>query len=429
MLYGVYGALSTLIFVLLYPLLLGMSLAGRMSRRGLGQRTARYRPPIFPTGEGKTKIWLHAASVGEIQAVKALLDELSTRLSDAEYIVSTMTEQGRMAARRQLPEDVYCCLAPLDVPFLVKRALDTARPDLYVCFETELWPAMLTETARRGVKMALLNARMSERSFRRYGKVPKFMARLLSGFSGVAAIHPDDRKRFSGLGVNPDIIRVTGNIKYDLRETGAEKNLDGLRKILGLDNETIFICGSTRTGEEEILAGVYRTLRREHTAGLLWILAPRHMERIGEVCEILSRNELSYDRYSDLLAGSARRGEVVLIDCMGVLATIYGLGRYNFCGGSLVNKGGHNIMEIIRWGKPVYFGPHMADFRDAVALVIPSGAGFQCRNGEELAATILEHMRDDARYEQACGAARRVASSSRRAAEKQADIVTELLAS
>ncbi|MDH4319834.1 MAG: hypothetical protein OEV64_15740, partial [Desulfobulbaceae bacterium] len=337
MLYGVYGALSTLIFALLYPLLLGMTLVGRMSRQGLGQRTARYSPSISPSAEGKRKIWLHAASVGEIQAVKALLDELSTRLSGAEYIVSTMTEQGQMAARRRLPADVYCCLAPLDVPFLVKRALDTVRPDLYVCFETELWPAMLTETARRGVKMALLNARMSERSFRRYGKAAKFMARLLGGFSRVAAIHQDDRQRFSDLGVQPDIIRVTGNIKYDLRDTGAEKDLVRLRQLLGLKGETLFICGSTRTGEEEILARVYRTLRREHAGELLWILAPRHMDRIGEVCEILSHHELLFDRYSDLLAGSTRRCDVVLIDCMGVLATIYGLGRYNFCGGSLVN--------------------------------------------------------------------------------------------
>jgi len=428
LLYGIYCALVTFIFLLLFPLVTVMALVGRINRRELRQRLGLYGLESIQVGEGKKNIWIHAASVGEIQAAKALLDELSSRISGVRYIVSTMTHQGRLAAQRQLPNDVCCILAPLDIPFLVRRALNTIKPDLYICLETELWPAMLTETSQQGVTMALLNGRISEKSFRRYMVAKKLMSRLLAGFSGIATIHPDDKKRFGDLGARREIIQVTGNIKFDLHVSELKKDITAHRKLLNLADEQVFICGSTRTGEEEILAGVYQHLSRQWDGKLIWLVAPRHMKRIDEVREVLLKNNLPFDSFSELQAGAPRQCSVVLIDRMGVLASLYGVGDFNFCGGSLVKKGGHNIMEIIQWGKPAYFGPYMDDFRDAVDMVTPTGAGFKVQDQEELTQVILNHMQDDSRYKQACSAAQRVASNSREAAVRQADIVSELLA-
>jgi 3-deoxy-D-manno-octulosonic-acid transferase len=312
------------------------------------------------------------------------------------------------------------------MPQAVTAALLAVRPDLYVCLETELWPTMLRETGLAGVPMLLLNGRLSERSFRRYQRVCGFMAGLLKNFAAVAVIREEDGDRYRQLGVAPERIHVCGNLKYDLPNATGREIREKYQRLLKVEHKKIFICGSTRTGEEELLLPVYRRLRTETAGGLLWIIAPRHLKRLDEVRRLLGEAGLDYALLSDCVA-KGRSKDIVLVDSLGELADLYAIGDVNFCGGSLVNKGGHNIMEPVRWRRPVCFGPFMQDFTDAAELVLAAGAGFQVRDADELADRLSALLRDEQHYQQVCQAAERLAQSQQGSALRQAELVMKEL--
>ena len=214
------------------------------------------------------RVWIHAASVGEVAAAGVLIRELTSRGRKMDIVLTTMTVQGLEVARQQLPPDICSFLAPLDVPRVVRRVLALVRPDIYVCLETELWPVMLGELRKAGTAMVLLNGRMTVRSFRRYRLARGLMKRILQGFSGVAVIREEDGTRFAGLGVAAESIQVTGNIKFDFPPAEIPEIRFRYRKRLGVDREVVFLCGSTHSGEERFLAGVYQVLSAQ--AGGTW---------------------------------------------------------------------------------------------------------------------------------------------------------------
>ncbi|NOQ47446.1 MAG: hypothetical protein GQ559_12420 [Desulfobulbaceae bacterium] len=402
---------------------------GFLARRygyGLTQRLGNYPTSDFGEGGNCRRVWLHASSVGEVQAARVLIGEFSARHPEIHCILTTMTEHGHRVALKQFTDKVSCYLAPLDMAPAVRRALQAIRPDLYVCLETELWPAMLTEARRAGIRMVLLNGRMSERSYRRYRRIHCLIEPLLDGFEAFGVIRQADADRFAGLGVSREQIQVTGNIKYDLQAGDADSVRGQYRTALGLEGKKVFICGSTHTGEEELLISVYRRLADQSDSEFIWIVAPRHLERLAQVKSLFNSHGIGFDLYTGIMQGNRLHG-VILVDCMGELANLYAAGDFIFCGGSLVDRGGHNIMEAARWGRPVYFGPSMKDFRDAVELLEPAGAGFQVMDAGELTEIILAHMHDAAEYNKACRAALSVAASQHGSAKRQVDMVERLL--
>jgi len=255
--------------------------------------------------------------------------------------------------------------------------------------------------------------------------LPETMAGLLSGFVGCAVISRQDAERYGRLGVPESRIRVCGNMKYDLQT----ENLSELRRkyqdILHPGDKKVFICGSTRSGEEQLLLPVYRRLQREGT-GIVWIIAPRHLERLPEVENLLDRAELEYELFSQCLTHGRSR-DVIVLDSMGCLTEVYVIGDYNFCGGSLVDKGGHNIMEPVSRHKPVYFGPFMKDFQDGVELVLSAGAGFQVQDAADLADLLSDHINNSPSYRRACSAAAELADLQQGAVQCQADMVMQQL--
>lgn len=421
--YGLYRILGTGVHVLLVVVtpLLKLVVPGWKIESRFGRVSDIDRDDQCPL------IWIHAASVGEVQAARALIHALADRQCGCIFFLTTMTQQGKEVALSQLSADVRCELAPLDTPQAVARALQTVRPDIYICLETELWPMMLTQTSRAGIPMLLLNGRMSERSYRLYQRIRTVMTELLRRFAGIAVIREQDGERYRKLGAIESRIRVCGNMKYDLKVEDPRRIQEKYRQILNHDNETVFICGSTRSGEEKLLLPVYRRLRDESVTGLLWIIAPRHLDRLAEIRALLDSENLDYDLFSDCRT-RGRKKDIVLVDNLGELAELYLVGDYNFCGGSLVDKGGHNIMESVRRQKPVYFGPFMKDFRDAVELVLSAGAGFQVDSADALADCLSAHIRDPNQYQQACCSAAKLAISQQGAVQRQADMVMELLA-
>lgn len=434
---------------ILYPLLVTVSplLDRLLPNWQLSQRFGRYQDfDRSATASNRTQlIWIHAASVGEVQAVRALIAVLPDILPEVDFFLTTMTRQGREVARTLLPAQVRCELAPLDIPQAVESALKLLQPDLYICLETEFWPVMLTKMRKAGVPMLLLNGRISERSFKQYQRIKGTVGTFLAGFSAVGVIREQDRERFRHLGVPAERIQVCGNMKYDLKydlmpqdpqepqksgTNSAEQGEKKYARLLGIQPDNIvFICGSTRTGEEELLLPVYIRLQEKYPGRLLWILAPRHLERLPEVMALLDQAGLGYELFSQCTQGSTkeRQENIILLDSMGELARLYAAGHYIFCGASLVHKGGHNIMEPIAQGKPVFFGPFMHDFQDAADLVLSAGAGVQVGSPDELAGRLLESPLGSPAYEQACQAAERLARTQQGAAKRQADMVLRVL--
>ncbi len=424
MLPRIYGVFSTIVFIILFPLLFPVALFRPSFRYRLGERFARYRG--LGKQAGGTVVWIHASSVGEVQAARALMQALDRDGEDLNFVLSVMTEQGHRVACRCLAESVSVIMAPLDAGCIVRRALRLIRPDLYICLETELWPAVLLGCRRSGVKMALLNGRLSERSLSGYLKIPGLMRSVVRTFDEIGVITAADRDRFLRLGADSGKIHVTGNSKYDLRMEKSDQARSFYRGLLGCGNREVFICGSIRHGEERMLLRTYRRLRQRGKEGLLLILAPRHLERLPGLEELLRGERLAFDRFSEL-GSRGRRHRVIVVDTMGELARLYAAGDYIFLGGSLVNRGGHNLMEAAFWGKPVYYGPFVGDYSDAAALLEAAGAGFPVADHRELGDRILEHMNNADAYRRACRMALEVVAAQRGAAGRQARIINSLL--
>lgn len=392
---------------------------------GLGQRLGDYPQEAWTAGGQSRVLWLHASSVGEVQAAILLIGELQRTEPNLRLVLTSMTEQGNRLARARLPQSVACLMAPLDLLPAVLRALRTLRPDLYVCLETELWPILLTEARRASVPMLLLNGRLSQRSLGRYQYIGRYIAALLTGFQTLAVIGEADGRRFAALGVPEGRIRVCGNIKYDIPADDPEAVRRRSRERLGVADETVLLCGSTHEDEEAQLLPVFDRMAAQGPAVL--VIAPRHLQRLPAIREVLTRSGVNVDLFSHLPQGG-RTARVILVDTMGDLADLYAGGDYLFCGGSLVDRGGHNVIEAARWGRPVCFGPHMKDFRDAAELLVDAGGGFQVADAGALADRILALMHDPEAYRLACERAAAAAARQRGALLRQADLVRDMLA-
>lgn len=427
MLYTIYQLIAWLIFIVVFPFFLIYSGITGKHRQGLGQRLGFLGAIPRADGPG-LRIWLHAASVGEVQVARALVDEIRKQLPGSSLLLSTVTRQGLAVAKKQL-KGIPCILAPLDLYGIINRALQAFQPDMYICLETELWPEILRQARKNGCRLLLLNGRMSERSFKNYLKIRGFMESILSGFEAIAVIQKTDAARYAALGATPEQLKIVGNAKYDLGFTLPEAaTTERYRNWLGLrPDQPVFLAGSTHTGEEELLVEVYRRLQGPHP-DLVWLIAPRHLSRLEELKKLLTGQGLEYDCFSEVKK-TGRRRKIILVDSMGDLAGLYSVARYIFCGGSLVNRGGHNILEAAVWGKPVVYGPSMKDFADAKELLESAQAGFPVATPQEAADIFLQWARSPDDYERAAKKAKEVALAQQGSARRQVELIRSMVGS
>ncbi len=424
MLYTLYQLFGWLFFIVIFPFAcVFLGLSGK-HRQGLRQRFGHVED-VQLDEDKPVRIWLHAASVGEIQVAKALIPEIKKQLPEASIVVSTGNRHGMAVAPQLLPDDVPCFFAPLDLVGIVNRTLETIRPTIYVCLETELWPNIIRQAQQHGAKLFLLNGRLSENSFAGYRKIKGFMSDLLSCFTKISVIQGGDAKRFRGLGADPSSIRILGNAKYDQSTAQADPNLaERYRQMLNIHRrQPVLVTGSTHTGEEAMLIEVFRALQ-QRLPDLVWIVAPRHLRRLTEVEKLFEEQEIASMRLRQVQE-QGRGTDVVLIDTMGELAGLYSIATYVFCGGSLVDRGGHNVLEAAAWGTPVFYGPHMADFSDAKALLEAEHAGFCVKNPKELARLLLYFIEKPEEYAVAGRGALKVASRQQGSAKKQIALIKE----
>jgi 3-deoxy-D-manno-octulosonic-acid transferase len=424
LLYTLYQLFGWLFFIAVFPFAcVFLGLSGK-HRQGLRQRFGRVED-VQLDEDKPVRIWLHASSVGEIQVAKALIPEIKRQLPEASIVVSTGNRHGMAVAAQLLPEDVPCFFAPLDLIGIVNRTLETIRPTIYVCLETELWPNMIRQAQQHGAKLFLLNGRLSEKSFAGYRKIKGFMSDLLSCFTKISVIQGGDAKRFRALGADPASIRILGNAKYDQSTTQADPHpAERYRRMLDIHRQQpVLVTGSTHTGEEEMLIEVFRALQ-QRLPDLVWVVAPRHLRRLTEIEKLFAEQGIATMRLRQVQE-QGRGTEVVLVDTMGELAGLYSMATYVFCGGSLVERGGHNVLEAATWGTPVFYGPHMADFSDAKALLEAEGAGFCVKTPRELASRLLYFVERPEEYAVAGRSALKVAGRQQGSAQKQIALIKE----
>ena len=426
MLYTLYQFFGWLFFIVVFPFAsVYIGFSGK-HRQGLRQRFGLVE--AVPLDEDKpVRIWLHAASVGEMQVAKALLPEIKKQLPEASIVVSTGNRHGLAVATQLLPDDVPCFFAPLDLIGVVNRTLKTIRPTIYVCLETELWPNIIRQAQQHGAMLFLLNGRLSANSYVGYRKIKGLMQDLLSCFVKISVIQGSDAKRFRALGADPTRMRILGNAKYDQTITLTDSGLAGhYRQMLNIHlQQPVLVTGSTHTGEEAMLIEVFRSLQ-QRLPDLVWVVAPRHLRRLTEVETLFEEQGLATMRLQQVQE-QGRSTEVVLVDSMGELAGLYSIATYVFCGGSFVKRGGHNVLEAAVWGNPVFYGPHMADFSDAKALLEAENSGFCVKTPQELTSRLLYFIEKPEEYAVAGRGALKVARRQQGSARKQVALIKEAL--
>ena len=338
-------------------------------RSGLAERLGRV--PARLNDAQPNSIWVHAVSVGEVLAVSQLVNDLQRRHPDRQVFISTTTATGQKLARQRFGENRVFFM-PLDFGFAVRRYLNALKPQLLVIAETEFWPNLLHLARKRQTTVAIVNARISDRSFPRYKRFKWFFGRVLWEVDLFLTQTGEDAQRLRDIGAPTERVRVSGNLKFDVRPNAQPALIAGLRTAIGKDSPVI-VCGSTAEGEEEPLLVAFQAVQRQFPA-VVMILAPRHPERFEKVAALIASQGFSLQRRSQWQPAQPIRSGIFLLDSVGELAAIYELAGIAFVGGSLVPTGGHNILEPAQYGAAILVGAHTFNFREIVSLFEQGGA-------------------------------------------------------
>ena len=416
---------------LVYTLLLYLSLPlvlarlwwrGRKApayRQRWAERLGRFTPPDRPGG-----VWVHAVSVGEVQAVAPLLRRLLEQRPLLPLTITTTTPTGSARVKALFGDEVFHVYLPYDLPAALHGFLDRVKPELLVMVETEVWPNLLAACEDRGIPSLLANGRLSERSLKGYRKLGRLADEAFAGIDWVAAQSTPDAQRFIAAGVPPGRVSVTGSIKFDMRiPASVEEQAEVLRRQWG--DRPVWVAASTHEGEDEVLLEAHRQLRAQLPEALL-VLVPRHPERFDSVAALCARHGLVPARRS---AGEVPGPDaaVFLGDTMGELPVLLGAADAAFIGGSLVPVGGHNMLEASAQGVPVVFGPQVFNFATISRLLLAEGAAEQVSDARELA-TLLGHWLTDASTRSEVGErGRRVVDANRGALDQLWELLMAVL--
>ena len=382
--YLIYSALLGLAMLLGSPYWLFEMLRHGKYRKGLRERLGSVPERLQ---SGRPSIWVHAVSVGEALAVSELVKRLRAEFPNHRVVISTTTDTGqKLAAARFGTENVF--YFPLDFAFAVRRWMRALRPELIVVAETEFWPNFLRIGKNAGARIAIVNARISDRSLPGYKRWQGILQRVLAGIDIFLAQTAEDVLRLKRIGAPAERVFVGGNLKYDVPPPAKAAIVDQLQSSLkGSGAGPVWVCGSTVEGEEALLLEAFKRVLPAYPEAVL-LLAPRHPERFGPVAELLRSSGVLFTRRSQC-NGATLGGSVLLIDSIGELAGLYALADIAFVGGSLVPRGGHNIIEPAQHGVPILVGPHTENFRDIVNLFLENDA-VRVVGAENLASTVAD---------------------------------------
>ena len=388
-----YSLLLTLLLPLILTRLFIKGSSDNRYRRNIGDRLGQITRPL-----GTIDVWIHAVSVGEVNAAVPLVTAFRKIHSRCRILITTTTPTGLDQVTAHLGDRVVHCYLPFDHPFFIARFLRTISPRLLIIMERELWPNIIHGCHKRSIPVVIANARLSQRSCNRYAYVLPLMRPALAIVSAVAAQTEADRIRLMTLGAHPDHILTTGNIKYDV--TVSTKTMDtaqSMRQDWGR-HRLIIVAGSTHEGEEAVLLDIFDPLR-EHYPGLLLILAPRHPERFDAVFQLVKNRGFNTHRHGDGSTVVPPAAEVHLRDTMGELPLLYAAADIAIVGGSLIEIkgiGGHNLLEPCAVATPVLFGRYISDFLEISHNIVERAAGIQVHDSNDLRDTLKELLNDAA---------------------------------
>ena len=426
--HALYTFLIVVLAVILAPWFVYQAMRYRKYVGNLGQRMG-YLPVTFNL-DGDESIWIHAVSVGEALTARALLADLKERYPGVKIFLSTTTLTGQEIARSRMQEVDAAFFFPFDLPPFVNRTLRLVRPRLFIMMETEIWPNLLRACRKRGVKTILVNGRISSRSYPRYKLARGLFRKVLLDVDRFCMQSEESARRIIDIGADPKRVTVTGSLKFeslDIPGVAAGRGPGRILRFFRLPpSRPVFIAASTLKGEEAPVLAAFTATRRVHPTALL-IIAPRKPERFAEA-EALARAEgLRVVRRTELAIDSEPRADVVVLDTIGELAHLFPVATVVFVGGSLVDQGGHNILEPAVHGKPIVFGPHMENFAEIADAFLKNQAAVQVEDANALSATVGRLFGDSVERARLGAAARALVEANRGAKPRTLDAIAALL--
>jgi 3-deoxy-D-manno-octulosonic-acid transferase len=375
-------------------------------------------------------IWVHAVSVGEVNLLESILKRWERLHPDWDCVISTTTQTGyQLACKKYGPRTVLYC--PLDFTWSVRRAMQRIRPTLLVLAELELWPNLVFAAKQHGAKVAVINGRLGEKSFRGYRRIAWLAQTILSELDLIAAQNDDYLNRFLALGAPPSIVHSTGSIKFDGAWTNrSSTEVQRLAHLGGISPEDIvFLAGSTQDPEESVALSVFQRLAAEFPR-LRLILVPRHPERFDDVAALLDRSGLPWDRRSRVSVNSqppTSGSRVLLVDAVGELGHWWGTAKIAFVGGSLTSRGGQNMIEPAAYGAAVSFGPNTWNFQDVVSLMLEHRAAVVVRDEEQVEAFVRRCLIDPGFADQLGQKAQELVGRQQGAADRTIEMIEQLV--
>lgn len=367
------GFISELLYRLFYPLLIIFHKNGNYSAEAIKLKKGFVNPSGF---EGHKVIMFHGVSVGEINAIEKLIRKAREEFNDAKIVVTTGTNTGQEIAHKKLDgvADLITYF-PFDVPSCVKRFLDNVKPDIILIAETEIWPNIATECKKRGIKLCIINGRISDRTYKSYRALKFFFGPLLNAYAGIYTQSSEDLDKFLSLGTNPETTSRMNNLKFDITKPEVTFEFDKSGKVL--------LAASTHSGEDEIVLSVYDKLKKSgNHDDLKLIIAPRHLTRKDDVETLVGESGYTYGFRSECLT-SMNDIDIMILDTMGELSKMFAYSDVSFIGGSFNKTGGHNPLESIIFSKPVISGPSIHNFKDIYSIIKNANAGFVVKTPDE----------------------------------------------
>ena len=426
--YAFYNAAYVMLFIVLLPLFIYRRLFKGKYRRGIKDRFGKPPTEKLSFRKENLTVWIHAVSVGETAAAAPVANKINEKYPQCSLIFSTTTDTGQNMAKKIIEGAEAIIYFPLDFSFSVKGALDRVDPDVVILTETELWPNFIRIARRRSIKLMLINGRISDDSFRGYSLIKPFMKRVLEKVDCFSMQSEKDKEHIMQLGAIPERVFNSGNTKFDMDkfQVAPEDRMKMEKHFNPDDKFPVIVAGSTHPDEEEQFLSTFTSIKEEFNGARL-ILAPRHIKRAEDIASLYEEAGFSTMMRTDMKENIPSNFEVILLDTIGELAEIYSIGDLIFVGGSLVNEGGHNILEPAMQGKMVFFGPHMQNFRANVELVKHYEVGIQVENSDELTEKMLYYLRNRGEMQEKGRQARRMIEENKGAAGRNLRLFEKLI--
>lgn len=385
MLYMIYNIFIFIIFILYSPFLIYNLLFNEEKRASTLERLgflSKDLKNLMNKKDSSKTIWIHAGSAGEIRLAQHIIEGLERTNKDLSILISYGGSSGKEMANKIL-SDYKSFYLPFDLPLIVKKIVNILNPGIFILIENDIWPNLIRELKINNKKIALLNFNINKNSIGAFKFLPSLLKKSLNKFDLISLQNSDDILKLNEIGLNKDIIEVNGNMKFDVVISNKINSVKqkALRNELSLyDSENMIVAGSTHSGEEKILLDVFKKLKGKYN-NLTLLLAPRHINRVNEIENIAKNLRISSIRISEI---NNRKRNLIIVDSIGELSQLYSLAKISFVGGTLIQKGGHNLIEAVLYGSPVLFGPYLTNVKTVSKKLINNNIGFKVNDGKEL---------------------------------------------